>query len=149
VAKPEWGAKRICHNCGTRYYDLHRDPIVCPKCGTAFDPEAFLKSRRTRPALAAEPAPARTARAAPPDEVDEDVEAVEDPDTFTVDEEAETEEAAELEQGELPADQFAEDEEEAESDTEADSDDLIEDTSELGDEDVEEVVDLEDEQEEP
>ena len=27
VAKPEWGAKRICHNCGARYYDLQRDSI--------------------------------------------------------------------------------------------------------------------------
>src|SRR3546814_8365480 len=48
VAKPEWGAKRICHNCGARYYDMRRDPIICPKCGPEFDPEAFLKSRRTR-----------------------------------------------------------------------------------------------------
>src|SRR3954453_16617502 len=49
VAKPEWGTKRICPSCGTRYYDLMRDPVVCPKCATPFDPEAFLKSRRTRP----------------------------------------------------------------------------------------------------
>jgi uncharacterized protein (TIGR02300 family) len=50
VAKPEWGSKRICPSCGTRYYDLMRDPVVCPKCSTPFDPEAFLKSRRARPA---------------------------------------------------------------------------------------------------
>src|SRR5436305_12176017 len=49
VAKPEWGTKRICPSCGTRYYDLMHDPVVCPKCATPFDPEAFLKSRRTRP----------------------------------------------------------------------------------------------------
>jgi uncharacterized protein (TIGR02300 family) len=50
VAKPEWGTKRICPSCGTRYYDLLREPVVCPKCSTPFDPEAFLKSRRARPA---------------------------------------------------------------------------------------------------
>ena len=50
MAKPEWGTKRICPSCGTRYYDLLRDPVVCPKCSTPFDPEAFLKSRRARPA---------------------------------------------------------------------------------------------------
>ena len=50
MARPEWGSKHICPSCGTRYYDLLRKPIVCPKCGTPFDPEAFLKSRRTRPA---------------------------------------------------------------------------------------------------
>ena len=49
VAKPEWGTKRICPSCGTRYYDLTRKPVICPKCSTPFDPEAFLKSRRTRP----------------------------------------------------------------------------------------------------
>src|SRR5690242_6347714 len=50
VAKPEWGTKRICPSCGTRYYDLLRKPVHCPKCSTPFDPEAFLKSRRARPA---------------------------------------------------------------------------------------------------
>jgi uncharacterized protein (TIGR02300 family) len=49
VAKPEWGTKRICPTCGTRYYDLLRKPVICPKCSTPFDPEAFLKSRRARP----------------------------------------------------------------------------------------------------
>ena len=50
MAKPEWGSKRICPSCGTRYYDLLREPVICPKCGTPFDAEAFLRSRRTRPA---------------------------------------------------------------------------------------------------
>src|ERR1700739_3481909 len=54
VAKPEWGSKRICPSCGTRYYDLLREPVVCPKCGTPYDPEAFLKARRTRPAAPVE-----------------------------------------------------------------------------------------------
>jgi uncharacterized protein (TIGR02300 family) len=54
VAKPEWGSKRICPSCGTRYYDLLRDPVICPKCSTPYDPEAFLKSRRARPAVPAE-----------------------------------------------------------------------------------------------
>ncbi|MFY8092198.1 MAG: TIGR02300 family protein [Niveispirillum sp.] len=49
VAKPEWGIKRICPNCGGRYYDMKKDPPVCPSCGTVFDPEALLKSRRARP----------------------------------------------------------------------------------------------------
>jgi uncharacterized protein (TIGR02300 family) len=50
VAKAEWGTKRICPNCSARYYDLGKQlgDIVCPKCGTQFDPEAFLKTRRAR-----------------------------------------------------------------------------------------------------
>ncbi|KJV09113.1 hypothetical protein VZ95_13495 [Elstera litoralis] len=51
MAKPEWGAKRICHSCGAPFYDMCRDPIVCPKCGTTYDPEAILKSRRSRAPL--------------------------------------------------------------------------------------------------
>ena len=36
VAKPEWGTKRECHGCGARFYDLRRDPVVCPGCGAVF-----------------------------------------------------------------------------------------------------------------
>src|SRR6266542_3094019 len=54
LSKPEWGTKRICPSCGARYYDLLRDPVVCPKCSTPFDPEAFLKARRARPAAPVE-----------------------------------------------------------------------------------------------
>jgi uncharacterized protein (TIGR02300 family) len=36
VAKPELGAKRQCQNCGAKFFDLNKDPIVCPKCGTVF-----------------------------------------------------------------------------------------------------------------
>ena len=49
MAKIERGIKRICQGCGAFYYDLDKDPIICPKCGAEFDPEAILKSRRTRP----------------------------------------------------------------------------------------------------
>jgi uncharacterized protein (TIGR02300 family) len=46
VAKAEWGVKRVCPSCNTRYYDMRKNPPVCPNCGTSFDPEALLKSRR-------------------------------------------------------------------------------------------------------
>lgn len=46
MAKPEWGSKRICQSCGAKFYDFSKDPIVCPACNAAFDPEAVLKSRR-------------------------------------------------------------------------------------------------------
>lgn len=36
MAKPELGAKRQCQNCGAKFFDLNKDPIVCPKCGTIF-----------------------------------------------------------------------------------------------------------------
>jgi uncharacterized protein (TIGR02300 family) len=59
VAKPEWGVKRACQSCAAKFYDLNRSPITCPKCAAPFDPEALLKSRRSRPApaKAAKPKP--------------------------------------------------------------------------------------------
>src|SRR4029079_10186522 len=37
VAKPELGTKRLCSGCGAKFYDLSKDPITCPKCGTVFE----------------------------------------------------------------------------------------------------------------
>lgn len=73
MAKPEWGVKRICHACGTRYYDLQRSPIICPSCGVEFDPEAFLKSRRSRPIESDDTKPAK-AKAAPAEAAGDDEE---------------------------------------------------------------------------
>ena len=36
MAKPELGTKRLCSGCGAKYYDLSKDPIVCPKCGVTL-----------------------------------------------------------------------------------------------------------------
>jgi uncharacterized protein (TIGR02300 family) len=46
VAKPELGSKHQCQNCGAKFFDLNRDPIICPKCGTVFQGA----SARARPA---------------------------------------------------------------------------------------------------
>ena len=56
MAKVEWGAKHSCQSCGAKYYDLNRSPIVCPSCGTTFNPDALLRSRRTRGGARDEPA---------------------------------------------------------------------------------------------
>ena len=50
VARPELGAKRHCPNCGAKYYDLNRDPITCPKCGTVYEVATLT---RVRPEVAA------------------------------------------------------------------------------------------------
>ena len=36
MAKPDLGNKHQCQNCGAQFFDLNKDPIVCPKCGTVF-----------------------------------------------------------------------------------------------------------------
>jgi uncharacterized protein (TIGR02300 family) len=63
VAKPEWGVKRTCQSCSARFYDLARQPILCPKCGVVVEPEVTFKVRR-QSAPAAEPKVAVVARAA-------------------------------------------------------------------------------------
>lgn len=99
MAKTEWGLKRICPSCSARYYDMKKNPPVCPGCGTVFDPETLMRSRRGKTAEKKAPAPT-------PEEVIE----------------------------ELPAAE-GEDAEDA----------LIEDAEELGADDVEEVVEVEEE----
>ncbi len=120
MAKPEWGTKRSCPSCGTRYYDLLRKPVICPKCSTPFDPEAFLKSRRARPAAPVE----KEVEPIGAQELDADVE---------------TEEAdATGEEEALPLEEAEEEDEE-----------LLEDASELGEDedDMAEVIENVEEEE--
>ena len=47
MIKPEWGTKRTCPKCATRFYDLTKDePVTCISCGYAWEPEAVLKSKQ-------------------------------------------------------------------------------------------------------
>ena len=46
MAKPELGTKRVCVSCGARFYDLTKQPAVCPKCGTE-QPAEQPRPRRT------------------------------------------------------------------------------------------------------
>ena len=82
VSKVNLGTKRICPVCGAVYYDMGKNPPVCPVCGAVYDPEALLKSRKTRTA----PADTKTAAKKPStkkakgeeaevEEVEEDLEA--------------------------------------------------------------------------
>ncbi len=36
MTKAELGIKRLCTECGAKYYDLNTTPITCPKCGAGF-----------------------------------------------------------------------------------------------------------------
>jgi uncharacterized protein (TIGR02300 family) len=64
VVKAELGTKRTCPSCATRFYDLLKHPIVCPKCGQSFIAESILPSKgdgavapvpKPRPVLKPEP----------------------------------------------------------------------------------------------
>ena len=55
MVKPEWGTKRTCPKCSTRFYDLGSDnPVHCISCGSDFIPDPVLKSKQP---LAFEAAP--------------------------------------------------------------------------------------------
>jgi len=46
LAQAEWGEKRQCPKCSTRFYDLGKfEPIVCISCEHKFKPEIILKSK--------------------------------------------------------------------------------------------------------
>jgi uncharacterized protein (TIGR02300 family) len=57
VAKPELGTKRLCASCGAKFYDLSKDPIVCPKCETVFHPVVLATRSRGGAAAAVPVAP--------------------------------------------------------------------------------------------
>lgn len=38
----EWGVKRLCPKCATRFYDLKKDPMTCPSCEFEFDLASLL-----------------------------------------------------------------------------------------------------------
>jgi uncharacterized protein (TIGR02300 family) len=122
VVKPEWGTKRICLSCGARFYDMNREPIVCPACSTALDPVAQSRPRRTRaaPKLAAVAAVAGPPAAEPDEEIE-----TEDEDEAVV---------------------VAEDDDEG--DAEDDGESAIEDVSELGDDDMADVIETDIDEEE-
>jgi uncharacterized protein (TIGR02300 family) len=113
VAKPEWGAKRICQDCGTKFYDMRRAEIICPKCEAVFQ-IVPPKPKRVQPAAKA---PVAEVKAAPSEP------AVAKGVVSGGDETDEIDEIGEIE------DVVADD------DDDDDDEDIIEDTSDLGDDD--------------
>ena len=134
MAKPELGTKRLCSNCGAKFYDLNKDPIVCPKCATVMALAAV--AARPRP----EPAAARAPALAPEEEVVPETTDAE----FVSLEEADAEASGKKPEGE--AGEGAEDDVEIE-DEGMDDAPFIEEQEE-GDEDVTDIIgDVEDEEE--
>lgn len=64
MPKDEWGVKRVCPSCSTRFYDLRSDPMTCPSCGASFTVESLtavkpkaLRPEKVKPAPEAEEIP--------------------------------------------------------------------------------------------
>src|SRR5262245_25912644 len=80
VAKPELGTKRLCGNCGAKFYDLSKDPIVCPKCHTVMALAAMTARSRPEPVAAARPVAARQEETVVPETQDAEFVSLEDAD---------------------------------------------------------------------
>jgi uncharacterized protein (TIGR02300 family) len=48
LAKATLGTKRVCTGCAAKFYDLGKDPIVCPTCDTVYVIPPPLPSRGGR-----------------------------------------------------------------------------------------------------
>lgn len=96
MAKPELGMKRQCQSCAAKFFDLNKNPIVCPKCGAVFT--AAAPTRAPARAQAVEEDEAAPAAAGPEivslEEADAPEKAVEGAeDDIDIDEEAGGDEA--------------------------------------------------------
>jgi uncharacterized protein (TIGR02300 family) len=138
MAKPELGTKRLCTDCGARFYDLNRDPVTCPKCGSQFDVASLTATRHPSAKPRGKPEPEA---AADDDQVGEPLVALEEADA----EEAETGRA----EPEIPDDEdlpAVEEEEEEDLVEEEKEDEFLQDEEE--DDDVSALIegDIEDEE---
>lgn len=66
MSKSEWGTKRLCPSCGAKFYDLKKRPVVCPKCETKITPAEDVK-KPTRPKPPPPPPPEEPKKIDPAD----------------------------------------------------------------------------------
>ncbi len=116
VAKPELGNKHHCQQCGTKFFDLNRNPVLCPKCGAA---QQVVSSRTVRVAvpekeeIMAEPGvelvsldEVEAVEATLETVADDDVEIEDEPaDTFLEEEEEDTDDVSGLIDGDIAPDE--------------------------------------------
>jgi uncharacterized protein (TIGR02300 family) len=117
VAKPELGSKHQCHQCGTKFFDLNKSPVICPKCGAI---QQIASPRSVRAAVpekeeveveqGVELVSLDEAEAAEPSletAADDDVEIENEPadDTFLEEEEEDTDDVSGLIDGEIAPDE--------------------------------------------
>ena len=112
------GTKRQCQSCGTKFFDMSRSPIICPKCGAVYQVTVARAAPRAAAAAvddeekdsdAADLVPLEDADA-PEDAVvaDDDVEVEDDDssaDTFLEEEEEDGDDVAGLIDGDIETDE--------------------------------------------
>jgi len=92
LARPELGEKRRCLSCETKFYDLNKDPAICPKCGVVFELQVPEKIEPVPEAKKEEKTPAE----------DDSVSSV-DPDTISL-EDADEDDGVTVDGEEIPDD---------------------------------------------
>lgn len=108
MANPKWGNKHTCPSCSAKFYDLKKNPIICPSCEQEVVVQQILKPRRQTPAEAKPvAAPKKEAAVKTPDDADDDDDLLGDDDDDLV----------------------------LDDDEDEDDDSLIEDTSDIDDDD--------------
>ena len=45
MSKADLGEKQTCPECEAKFYDLKKNPAICPKCGHTFDPLAAITAK--------------------------------------------------------------------------------------------------------
>lgn len=78
MAKVDLGMKLTCESCGARFYDLNKQPGICPKCGTANARPVIFKASRRPSAEDREKANAAAHKAPPKVAAQEDEDVVTD-----------------------------------------------------------------------
>ena len=81
MPKEEWGTKRLCPQCQTKFYDLQNDPMTCPACGAQMTVESLASGRGK--VLTPEKASSRAA--AQDDSTDDDTDDLDDDDSNDLD----------------------------------------------------------------
>ncbi len=118
MAKPDLGTKRLCGNCGAKFYDLSKTPIVCPKCETVFVVTPVSSRAKPEPVAAARAAAVVEPEVVAPETADAEFVSLEEADAEATG--AKTPEAAEGDEIEidpaLDADAFIEEQEEGDAD---------------------------------
>ncbi len=87
MPKDEWGVKRVCPTCATRFYDLMTDPMTCPTCAATFTKDSLTQVKMRSIAERVKPDLKRDEVEQP--EVEDDVDALdtEEDDSNEVDDE--------------------------------------------------------------
>jgi len=101
IPKRNLGGRHVCSVCGTRFYDLNREEIKCPKCGVAVSDDTKTDPRTAAMQRLKAEGQARRAGATGLD-VDDDVDLIEDDEIIDLSDEDDEMESPEGEEDEEP-----------------------------------------------